>query len=450
MASASTRSGRKPKIELPYTPRPQLIPYHERTQRWACLVLHRRFGKTTGTINDLQRGALTCPLDKPRFAYIAPLLKQAKDVAWDMLKSAAAPLVPYGAKFNEAELRVDYPNGGRVRLYGADNPDAMRGVYLDGVVMDEYAQHPPGMWTEVIRPALADRDGWGTFIGTPKGRDAFWKVYRNALANPEEWFSLLIRASESGVISDEELEAIRKEMDDPAAYLREMECSFDVPSEMQFIGADIIHDAVTREGVRPGSPVIMGVDIARAGADSNVILLRRGDHVDGDEIHRFKQADLMQTVGRISDALGKYAPDACFIDGGGVGGGVIDRLRQLGFRVTEVNFASKATDQDRFRNLRAEMQFKVRMWLKDRGKIPHDERLIDDLAAPNYKYDGANRLQIESKEEMRIRGVPSPDVGDALALTFAQAVGFMDINRIKGQLQYYEDSDPFDYVGGRA
>jgi hypothetical protein len=111
--------------------------------------------------------------------------------------------------------------------------------------------------------------------------------------------------------------------------------------------------------------------------------------------------------------------------------------------IIEVNSSAKALDADKFKNLRAEMYWKVRAWLKDRGKIPHDERLIDDLAAPNYKYDNANRLQLEGKEEMKGRGIPSPDVSDALALTFAQSVGFGMGGRARPQLMYYEDADPF-------
>jgi hypothetical protein len=235
----------------------------------------------------------------------------------------------------------------------------------------------------------------------------------------------------------------KRDQDDDAAYMREMECSFDVPSAMQFIAASIIHEAVTRE-VRPIGPRLLGVDVARAGADSNVILLRDGDVVEQDWIQRFKQADLMQTVGRVAEAVEKWRPDMVFVDGGGVGGGVIDRLRQLGFmNIIEVNSSAKALDADKFKNLRAEMYWKVRAWLKDRGKIPQDERLIDDLAAPNYKYDISNRLQLESKDDMKGRGIPSPDVSDALALTFAQAVGFGLGGKTKPKMLYYEDADPF-------
>jgi phage terminase large subunit len=110
-------------LTLDYHPRRQFVPFHDRRERFACMVTHRRAGKTVACIQDLQRGALDCP----RFAYMSPFLKQSKAVAWDYLCAAMAPLREHGATVHESELRVDYPGGGQVQLYGADNPDAMRG-----------------------------------------------------------------------------------------------------------------------------------------------------------------------------------------------------------------------------------------------------------------------------------------------------------------------------------
>jgi len=189
-----------------YSARRAFVPFHERGERWACLVAHRRAGKTVACVGDLILGALQTRKPNARFAYVAPLYVQAKDVAWAYVKQFASA-VP-GVAFNEAELRADFPNGARVRLYGADNYDRLRGLYLDGVVLDEYADMPPAAWGEVIRPALADRRGWAVFIGTPKGRNAFWEVWERARAT-EGWFSLLLKASETGLLPAEELQAAR-------------------------------------------------------------------------------------------------------------------------------------------------------------------------------------------------------------------------------------------------
>jgi phage terminase large subunit len=210
-------------VVIPYRPRAQFMPFHARKQRWAVLVIHRRAGKTVASINELIMGALTCPLERPRFHYIAPLLKQAKAVAWDYLKHYGSA-VP-GSTFNETELRADFPNGAQVRLYGADNPDGLRGIYSDGVVMDEPADMRPRLFTEIIRPALSDRKGWAVWTGTPKGENDFHDLYRTAKAHPDEYYSLLLRASATGLVDADELSSARHMMT-PEQYAQEYECSW--------------------------------------------------------------------------------------------------------------------------------------------------------------------------------------------------------------------------------
>lgn len=223
------------RIIIPYSPREQFWEFHNRKERWACVVAHRRAGKTVACVNDLIKGALSCTKPNPRFAYIAPLHVQAKDVAWGYVKefSAAIP----GVETNESELRVDYPNGGRVRLYGADNFDRMRGIYLDGVVLDEYADMDPRVWPEVIRPALSDRRGWATFIGTPKGRNAFFETFE-AAKERDDWHALLLKASETFIVPDEELADARSMMT-PEQYEQEYECSFDAAILGAYYGREI-------------------------------------------------------------------------------------------------------------------------------------------------------------------------------------------------------------------
>src|SRR5262245_53467277 len=149
------------KIDLGYIPRPQFVPFHKRKERFACLVCHRRAGKTKACINDLVDAVLRCPHPRPQFAYIAPFLKQAKGIAWAHLLEAIAPLGSANYEVNQAELRVTFhigrSRGGWIRFFGSDNPDALRGYYFDGVVLDEYADHEPTIWSSVIRAALNDR-----------------------------------------------------------------------------------------------------------------------------------------------------------------------------------------------------------------------------------------------------------------------------------------------------
>jgi phage terminase large subunit len=208
-----------------YEPRKQFAAFHDRRERFACIVSHRRAGKTVACIHDLQLAATVSQKVRPRFAYLSPFLRQSKAVAWDYLRHAMRDARAFGATAHESELRVDYPNGAQVRLYGADNPDAMRGIYLDGIVLDEYADMDPRVWSEVIRPALADRQGWAVFIGTPRGRNAFFELWRRSRSE-EGWFSLMLRASETGLIPASELALARRDLSDEQ-YLQEFECSFD-------------------------------------------------------------------------------------------------------------------------------------------------------------------------------------------------------------------------------
>ena len=239
-ARADKNRTQPPHFPADYTPRPQFAPFHARTERFACIVTHRRAGKTVACIHDLQRAALISKKVRPRLAYLSPFLKQSKAVAWDYLRQAMAAWRPFGATTHESELRADYPNGGQVRLYGADNPDALRGIYLDGVVLDEYADMDPRMWSEIIRPALADRQGWAVFIGTPRGRNSFYELWRRSQSEPG-WFSLMLRASETGLIPEGELALARRDLSEEQ-YAQEFECSFEAAIVGAYYGR-LMHQA---------------------------------------------------------------------------------------------------------------------------------------------------------------------------------------------------------------
>lgn len=165
------------------------------------------------------------PLHNPQYAYIAPFYGQVKRIAWEYLKHYTKNIP--GVVVNEAELRVDIPRANdkvRIMLLGAENPDALRGLYLDGGILDEYAQMMPSVFSEIIRPALADRKGFAIFIGTPKGRNHFFELFEYAKNDPD-WFAVIYRASETGVIDPDELRALKKELDEDT-YNQEFECSF--------------------------------------------------------------------------------------------------------------------------------------------------------------------------------------------------------------------------------
>lgn len=222
-------------VTLPYSPRGAFKPFHNRTERWACLVAHRRAGKTVAAINDIIRAALMCKSPNPLFAYIAPFRSQAKSVAWDYLKHFARPVL---ASSNEAELTVELVTGGKIRLFGADNADAMRGLGFDGVFMDEYGDFRPSVWGNVIRPTLSDKQGWAVFAGTPKGKNQFWQIFETAQKTPSEWFHLVLKASESGLLPDTELQAAAAQISDDQ-FLQEYECSFEAAILGAFYGEEL-------------------------------------------------------------------------------------------------------------------------------------------------------------------------------------------------------------------
>jgi len=214
-------------IVIPYAPRYFQEEIHKQLDlhRWGAIVLHRRAGKSVLLINHLIRAAITSEKTSPRFAYVAPFLKQAKQLAWDYFKEFTAPIP--NVKYHESELKIDLPNGARIRLYGADNAESLRGIYLDGCVMDEYASIDPQVFTSILRPALSDRKGWAVFSGTPNGRNHFYDTFCHAESNHDQgWYSILLKASDTGIVSQDELDDARKLMTEEE-FQREFECSWD-------------------------------------------------------------------------------------------------------------------------------------------------------------------------------------------------------------------------------
>tara|TARA_R110000737_G_C14601483_1_gene489215 strand:- start:563 stop:1822 length:1260 start_codon:yes stop_codon:yes gene_type:complete len=250
-----------PTKTINYRPRKHVKAYHARKQRWAVIVAHRRFGKTVAAINDLIRDALTIQRENVRCAYIAPYYRQAKAIVWDYLKEYTKDID--GVEINIAELRVDFANGARVRLFGADNYDAMRGLYFDSVVLDEPADFPVSAWPTVIRPALADRKGRATFIGTPKGKNEFWDTYHYAKSHPD-WYCDIFKSSETGILDVEELEEAKRAMG-PDRFEQEFECSFEAAIQGSFYAQEMktatSDKRVTNVPYDPGSSVITSWDL---------------------------------------------------------------------------------------------------------------------------------------------------------------------------------------------
>jgi len=426
----------------PYKPHRYQLDIHGMMakNRFGVVVCHRRFGKTYLAVNALIDAALRSKKKDARYAYIAPYFKQAKQVAWDYFKQFTY-MIP-NVSYNESELRLDLPNGSRIRLYGGDNPDSLRGIYLDGVVMDEVADMRPNVWGEVIRPTLTDRMGWALFIGTPKGINLFYEIYQRA-QKEDGWFAVVYRASETDIISAEELDKARREMLD-SEYSQEFLCDFNASTSNTLIPITLAVDASKRNIMDidvKGAVKVLGVDVARYGDDRSVIQFTQGLKAYKPDIYQgYSNVELAQQV---ISKINQLGPDYVRVDAGR-GEGVIDYVRSHGYRCTEVNFGGRPMSQY-YANAKAEMWDGMKKWLESGGSIPDIPELIADLAAPMYEFNQANKMQLESKEHMKARGMRSPDLADALALcvgvplkanisnTIKSTGGLKTLNRFEGK-----------------
>jgi hypothetical protein len=325
-------------------------------------------------------------------------------------------------RINETETSVTLFNGSTVRLFGADYPDRLRGLGFDGVILDEVAQMKPDTWSAVVRPALSDRRGWAVFIGTPKGQNSFYDLYEEALKQPG-WYAGLFPVDQTGVLDMAEIASLKETM--PAdLYRQEYLCDFTAANADSFIDFTSVHEAARRDPpVHNPAPLVLGLDVARFGDDRTVLVRRRGRVLE--EVIVRQGQDLMRTASEVAAAINLHQPQAVFIDAVGLGAGVVDRLRQLGHQPLAVNSGARASQPEKFVNLKAEMWAKMRDWLAEGACLPDLNELKKDLLAPAYEFDSAGRLKIESKDDLKARGLASTDLADALALTFAQPVGLL-------------------------
>ena len=413
-----------PHYVIPYKPRYPHIHKAIDDCRFLVLVAHRRFGKTVTMVNQLLKDALRFKRDDGMFAYVAPFRNQAKSIAWSYVKRYSSSIPDI--KINESELSITYPNGSTFRLFGGDNPDALRGMFFDEVVVDEVAQIRPELWTEIIRPALADRKGKCIFCGTPKGVNLFSQIYDQALKlqneGDKDWKAMVYSVYETKAIDPDELESLKKEMSQNE-FRQEFLCDFAAASDDSLIPIDVVRQAKSRYYSPEEynfAPIVMGVDVARFGSDSSVIQLRQG--LNAMEPIVYRGLNNMELADRVAFHIDEHRPEAVFIDSG-AGAGVIDRLRQLRYTVVEVPFGGQANKPDLYANRRIEMWDACREWLVSGGKLPNNVVLEADLCAPTYGWNPSGKKILESKDRIKERIGRSPDLADALCLTFAAPVG---------------------------
>ena len=419
-------------IALDYTPRAWQRECHLKKQRFSVYALHRRSGKTELAIMELIDKAIKTDKELAMFVYVAPFLRQAKAIAWQRLKSKLEPLRRQSViEINEGELSVRFKhNGAIIRLFGGDNPDAMRGLRLDGIVMDEVAQLKNELWTDIVQPALSDRLGWSIFIGTPSGINLFSELYYKAIEE-DGWTAARFTVFDTDSLHPNEVTRLKRDMSE-TSFAREYLCDFSAQGDDQLIALADTEDAAKRtyqsDHVKL-SPVVLGIDPARFGDDRSVVFKRQGRQAFEPVVYR--GIDNMELAARVANLIEEHDPDAVFCDAG-AGSGVIDRLRQLSYDVIEIPFGGKAIKPDQYINRRSEMWWLMKQWIEEGGAIPNDIALKQELATPIYWYDNVGRRVLESKDQIkkRLQGAGSPDLADALALTFALPVAKKEMEDI--------------------
>lgn len=320
-------------------------------------------------------------------------------------------------------------------------------------VMDEGSAIPDKIY-EVANGGMTDGEPMMFAFGNPTRntgtfREAFGKM-------KHRWITRQIDSRTVSITNKKELERDIQDYGDDSDYVKvRIKGQFPSVSSMQFIGGDSVEQAIQREPYCAlDDPLIMGVDVARFGDDQSVIAFRKGRDATIVPWEKYRGIDTMQLAARIVTAVSTYGVDAIFIDGGGIGGGVVDRVRQLNLPVFEVQFGSKAeysfnTDErTRYANKRAEIWGNMRDWLKG-ATIPNDQGLIDSLIGVEYGYNLNQEILLESKKDMKKRGLASPDEGDALAVTFALPIyPTMTAGRpgYEHSANYVSDYDPFAEV----
>ena len=376
-------------IKIPYTPRKHQAYLHKKISenRWNVLVCHRRFGKTVCMINHLIRSALLSKNKNPRYAYIAPTFKQAKSIAWDYMKQFTAK-IPY-TKFNETELRVDLPNGSRITLLSSEQPDSLRGLFLDGVCIDEVAQVEPRLWNEIIRPALSDRKGFCYFIGTPAGMsNLFYELYQYALGD-DEWFTYTAKASETKIIDQKELDAAKAQMGD-TRYRQEFECDW-IANIEGAIYADALakmedKKQIARVPYDPSLPVSTSWDLGVSDHSAIIFYQQLGRAINIIDYHEERGQGLPHYIQMIKDKdyvyKDHYAPHDIEVTDFSNGKTRREVAYQLGIRFKVV---PKIPLED---GIHATTMTLPRCWID----TDHCKKLIDALRHYHRKYIDKNRM----------------------------------------------------------
>ncbi|MEI7873841.1 MAG: terminase [Alphaproteobacteria bacterium] len=318
--------------------------------------------------------------------------------------------------------------------WAAHNPEAFAGLHNKGsrvlLVFDEASAIAEPIW-ETAEGALTDAGTeivWVAFGNPTRTSGRFHACFGRFR---DRWHRQQVDSRKVSLTDKKQLDQWVKDYGADSDFVRvRVRGQFPRAGTMQLIDGESVEDAMRRVPEPDHhAPLVMGVDVARFGDDRSVIVLRRGRDARSFAVEKHRGMDLMTLAGRVAEIAFGHGVRAVFVDETGLGAGVVDRLRQLGVQhVQGVNFGASAARWDGdgakslYANKRAEMWGNLRDWLKAGGALPDDPELRADLTGVEYGYTGTGEIQLEKKEDMKKRGLASPDIGDALALTFAHPV----------------------------
>ncbi len=394
--------------------------------RFVVCVAHRRWGKTESAVACLLAAAQGEKKEDGMYGYVAPFLKQAKAIAWRKLKKFVQDTYgkdwkKQGITKNEAELWIQLPNGARIQLFGADNPDAMRGLYFDGVVIDEIADMKEDVWEAVIRPAHGDRRGWALLIGTPKGMNELYRFYQRGLSDPL-WKSLMFSCAHTELpwLPAEEIKALENDMTE-SMFAQEMLCDFEASSDDVLFKIKALTDAANRQmrlSDIKGAAKVIGLDVAGAakGSDRTVLTKKQGLMVWKQQV--YKGMDTPAICDMLASQMIEWKADAAIVDNG-YGFAVVEQMQRRGYsNVYGVDFGGKP-GQPQYANKKTEMFYRTKKAIDDGLKLPNDPHLFAELSAHTVRMNEKGKLTILEKKEVKKVLRRSPDKCDSLILAHA-------------------------------
>ena len=307
--------------------------------------------------------------------------------------------------------------------WSKERSEAFAGTHEEHVlvIFDESSMIDDAIW-EVTEGAMTTQGAVWLVFGNPTRNTGRFKECFNRYRH--RWLTRQIDSRTAKMANKKQIDQWIEDYGEDSDFVRvRVKGQFPRASSMQFIDQDAVDQSVSRRVPLDsycGMPIIIGVDVARFGDDQSVILVRQGLKVLN--IQKFREIDTMTLSSLVAQAQDKWVARATFVDVIGIGSGVVDRLIQMGRNVIPVTAGARAADHHKYFNKRAEMWSLMRDWLMSGGQIPDDQELINDLIAPEYGFTGSEQLQLEKKEDMKSRGMASPDVADSLAMTFALPV----------------------------